>query len=153
MYERPKGNFSFLIAFARQLEEAIATDRDDDVSESVRSLAVSVGLLLAGSSGAAGEDDGGDDEGVDDDDAPGDDTPLGAALARIKELERSAGPPAALDVTRRRLVGGGSIAREGEQDTPRPVGRKRRRPAVLNRAGSGHSTPLRGVRSKRRGKK
>lgn len=133
-----KQNCSYLLAFARQIAAALEDDSDDDIAIALSSLATSLELLKLQHGEPGGLDDAGLPESVDDDDAPGDDTPLGAALARIAELER--GAPAAVDVTRRRLVGGGAVTRAGEQDTPLPMARQRRQSPVLKR-------------SKRRGKK
>lgn len=132
---RDKSTYSFLIAFARQLAAALnGGDSDDDVAIAVESLATSLVVLLADSMQSPDGDPAGVLEGVDDDDAPGPDTPLGAALARIAELERDRA--AALDVTKRRLVGGASVT-AGQLD----VAGKRRRAPVLTKG------------AKRRGKK
>lgn len=133
-----KSHYSFFIALTRQLAEALENDDDDDVAINLSSLAISLELLLADwGTGPVGDSDE-PAQGVEDDDAPGDDTPLGVALARVRELERDT--PPALDVSRRRLVGGGSIARGGEQERSHvPVARQRRRTPVL--------------KGKRRGKK
>lgn len=143
MYDRPKGNFSFLIAFAKQLAQAIDSHRDDDVGYACESLAASLALLDAVCGESAIGDDGGPDEGVESDDSPGDDTALGAALARIAELEHAAAT--AVDQPRKRRVGGATTP-----DGGLGVGGKRPGTAILN--SPGHSTPVRRG-SKRRGKK
>jgi len=120
------GRYSFLIAFADQLEKAITEDHGiDRVAESVESLASSLAVLLTDSGEEAGGEDDSDADSVDDVDAPGDDTPLGAALARIAELERSG----AADVVRTRKLGGGPTATAATGRVA--AGRRRPRPAVL----------------------
>lgn len=133
MYDRPKGNFSFLIAFAKQLDEAIATHRDDEVAEYVESIRISLDMLLAGSGDGAGDDDGGDDASIDSADVAGPDTPLGIALARLAELESRG----AADVVQpRKRIGGAEPTSTGE---PVAVRGGRRKPSIL--------------KGKRRGKK
>lgn len=128
------GSYSYLIAFADQLERALTEDhRIDRVADAVESLASSLAVLITDSSESAGGDDGRDAASIADIDAPGDDTPLGAALARIAELER-----AAASVVRTRKIGGGESTSTAT-DRSVDVGRVGRRTAVL--------------KSKRRGKK
>lgn len=120
------GSYSFLVAFADQLERAISEDHGiDRVADAVESLESSLGVLLAGISEDTGDSDGGVPEGIDDVDAPGADTPLGAALRKIAELEQRAA--AAVDVTKRRVGAGVPHTAEGA------VGdrRKRRSASVL----------------------
>lgn len=118
------GKFSFLIAFADQLEKAITEDHGiDRVADAVESLASSLAVLLSDSSESAGGDDDGDAESIDDIDSPGPDTPLGAALARIAELER-----ATADVVRTRKLRAPQSADAG---AGMDVGRQRRDTAVL----------------------
>lgn len=131
-----KSQYSFLIAFARQLANALDSD-DGDLAVTLGSLASSMALLDADWSVDLGDDDGGIPEGVDDDDAPRDDTPLGAALARIRELEQSAA--ATLVGASKRLCGVGRVsdAASGQME----MAGKRRKPSVLK------------ARKARRGKK
>lgn len=128
MYDRPKGNYSFLIALSKQLQAAIETHRDDDVGLAVESLRVSLDMLLGGDSDSPGGYFGGPDESVDDLDAPGDDTPLGAALARIAELERDA-VHVDKSGSRRSVEPGAGLAPE------QPLDRKRPGPPVLRGKG------------------
>lgn len=121
-----KSHYSFLIAFERQLSRALDAD-DIELANVLQSLAVCLELLHANFGPGVGDDDGGLPESVDDVDAPGDDTPLGAALARIAELERAA---AAVDVPQQQQL--------RRSATPQPerldLGGKRRKPTVLKGA-------------------
>lgn len=120
------GSYSFLVAFADQLERAITEDHGiDRVADAVESLASSLGMLLAGGIEDPGDSDGGDDESIDAINSPGDDTPLGAALRKIAELEQRAA--ATVGVAKRRLTGIDTAATEGAVGTRR----KRRGAAVL----------------------
>lgn len=138
--EREKGNYSFLIALAKQLGAAVASHRDDDVGAYCESLAVSLDLLLGHFCPTAGGDDGGDDEGIDsDDDDDGDDPTMGSPLAGLP----SAGPPAGLVQPSRRMVGG-ALAREGLA-----MGGGEPRTPLLTRPAKRRTTK----KGKRRGKK
>jgi len=130
---KDKTHFSFLIALARQVAQALEGDGDDDVAIALASLATSLGMLLADGSADAGIEDSGDDDGIDSTDDDGDESPLGGALARVAELERAL---AAVDKPRR-LVGHGAPA----ADSTVVLAGKRRNAAVLTKG------------AKRRGKK
>lgn len=126
MYDRPKGNYSFLIAFAKQLASAIESHRDDDVGIACESLSSSLEVLHALFGTGMCDEDGGVHESVESDDAPGDDTPLGAALARIAELESGRARDV---VSARRLVGGPTAAKPRGVD----LGGEQQRAPVLTR--------------------
>lgn len=133
-----KSQYSFLIAFARQLANALDSD-DGDLAVTLGSLASSMALLDADWSVDLGYDDGGVPEGVDESDAPGDDTPLGAALARIAELEQRAA--ATVVGASKRLCGVGRISDAASGESQLDMGSQRRKPSVLK------------ARKARRGKK
>jgi len=123
-----KSKYSFLIGCIRQLETALVeAERDLELADYIESLAHSLGVLNTRWGVDLGDDASGDDESIDDVDAPGDDTPLGAALARIHELEQ--GLAATVDKPgSRRVVGGGSPDQGGLD-----VGRQRRKSPVLKK--------------------
>lgn len=120
---KDKSHYSFLIAFARQLAEALEGDGDNDVAIALASLATSVGVLLADISEDLSGDAVGDDDGIDSDDDAGSESALGSALARIAELESSL---AAVDKPRKLLSGG--VPTDGGELV---LAGKRRKPAVL----------------------
>jgi len=76
------GKYSFLIAFADQLEAALTRDHGiDRVSDSVESLRASLDGLIAAGHLAAGQEPGDDDDGVDaEDDDDGYGPPLGGSV-------------------------------------------------------------------------
>lgn len=136
MYDRPKGNFSFLVALSKQLSDAVQSHRDDDVGNYSESLAHSLALLLAHVGYDVGELAEGDDDGVDSDDADGD----GPELGSPGESTDAPGDSPALALTSgraRRLVPASAANRGGLVGS-----RGLKRPASLLKKGG-----------KRRGKK
>lgn len=98
MYD--KSRYSFLLGFARQLENAL---RDDDVelSDAVDTLGLLVAFLLERSGAGPGTIDIDDDDGIVDDDDDGNGPPLGNSLVRGSAVPESL--PPSMDVARREV--------------------------------------------------
>jgi len=141
---RDKSQYSFLIAFSRQLAAALENDYDDDVAVALASLAVSLELLLSDGSSSAGGDDGGPDASGDAIDAPGD----GPTLAHLVEAylaTRGDSAAADVDVPRKRTGGLGATT-AGRQ----LLGEREPQPPVLSAPRARHRPARKGAR---RGKK
>lgn len=94
MSAKDKSHFNFLIAFARQLDEAMLDDPQERKDElglalelALARLQHSLGLLLADGQPEAGEDPDGDDDGGEAiDDAAGDDATVGGEPFRRPQV-------------------------------------------------------------------
>jgi len=144
---RDKSHYSFLIAFARQLEAALTTAVDDEVADHLETLGSCLAVLLGASDGGSSPELAGDDESVEDDDSGGYGPPLGSPDCPVGTRRTSA-----IVDQPRRLVGGLQSTDAGRS----LLDRLRPQPALLTsptRARHRPGTPKARRKAVKRGKK